>query len=129
MLSRLRQRKGLIIGIAVILTLAALVLAPWAPWHAGREKMRGVPFDGPIPAIFRTARPNHLAYYFAGDFADSPARQKAYRYRWQPEIRALFGVENRDDLQAVYWRIYAPIMQRIIRDAVSQSRHGLDPKT
>jgi hypothetical protein len=93
---------------------------------SGREKMRGVPFDRPIPAILRTRRPGHLAYYFAGDFADSPARQKAYRYRWLPEIRALLGAENRDDLQAVYWRIYAPIMQRIIREAAALSRRRGD---
>lgn len=92
--------------------------------ESGREKLRGVPIDKPVPAILRSEHPGFRSYYFAGDFADAPARFKAFRYRWLPEIRALLGAENRDDMQAVYWRIYAPIMQRVIRDAASAAKRG-----
>ena len=88
----------------------------------GRRKMRGVPIDGPIPAIIRTKRPGHLAYYFAGDFADQPNLPEAYRYRWLPKIRAWLGAEHRDDQQAFYWRIYVPMMQRIIAEAEATAR-------
>ena len=89
---------------------------------AGRKKMRGVPIDGPIPAIVRTKRPGHLAYYFAGDFADQPKVPESYRYRGIPKIRAWLGAEHRDDQQAFYWRIYVPMMQRIIAEAEATAR-------
>jgi len=84
---------------------------------AGRRKMRGVPVDRPFPAIVRTVRPSHVAYYFAGDFADQPRVPASYRYKWLPKIRAWLGAEHRDDQQAFYWRVYVPLMQRVIREA------------
>jgi hypothetical protein len=89
---------------------------------AGRQKMRGVPIDGPIPAIVRTQRPNHLAYYFAGDFADQPKVPESYRYRGLQKVRAWLGAEHRDDQQAFYWRVYVPMMQRIVTEAETAAR-------
>jgi hypothetical protein len=83
----------------------------------GRQKMRGIPVDRPFPAILRTARSDHLAYYLAGDFADQPKVPSAYRYKWLPRIRAWLGAEHRDDQQAFYWRVYVPLMQHVIREA------------
>ncbi len=89
---------------------------------SGRTKMRGVPITGPIPAIVRTRRPGHLAYYFAGDFADQPKVPATYRYRWLPKIRAWLGTEHRDDQQAFYWRVYVPMMQHILAEAERTAR-------
>ena len=88
----------------------------------GRRKMRGVPITGPIPAIVRSRRAGHLAYYFAGDFADQSTVSKAYRYRWLPKIKARLGAEHRDDQQAFHWRVYVPLMQHIIAEAEATSR-------
>lgn len=90
--------------------------------ESGRKKMRGVPVDGGIPAIFRTRRAGHLAYYFAGDFADQPTVPKSFRYVGLPKIKAWLGAEHRDDQQAFYWRIYVPMMQHIIREAERASQ-------
>ena len=84
--------------------------------------MRGVPITGPIPAIVRSRRAGHLAYYFAGDFADQSTVSKAYRYRWLPKIKARLGAEHRDDQQAFHWRVYVPLMQHIIAEAEATSR-------
>lgn len=89
---------------------------------SGREKMRGVPIDGGLPAIVRTKRPGHLAYYFAGDFADQPKVPKSYRYVGLPKIRAWLGAEHRDDQQAFYWRVYVPMMQHILAEAEHTAR-------
>jgi hypothetical protein len=89
---------------------------------SGREKTRGIPIDRPFPAIVRTARPGHLAYYFAGDFADQPKVPSAYRYKWLPKIRSWLGAEQRDDQQAFYWRVYVPVMQHVIREAEATAR-------
>ena len=90
--------------------------------ESGRTKMRGVPIDGGIPAIVRTKRPGHLAYYFAGDFADQPKVPKSYRYLGIPTIRAWLGAEHRDDQQAFYWRVYVPMMQHILAEAERTAR-------
>lgn len=89
---------------------------------AGREKARGVPIDRPFPAVVRTERPGHLAYYFAGDFADQPKAPSSYRYKWLPRVRAWLGAEHRDDQQAFYWRVYVPVMQHVIREAEATAR-------
>jgi hypothetical protein len=89
---------------------------------AGREKARGVPIDRPFPAVVRTERPGHLAYYFAGDFADQPKVPSSYRYKWLPRVRAWLGAEHRDDQQAFYWRVYVPVMQHVIREAEATAR-------
>ena len=89
---------------------------------SGRLKMRGVPINGPIPAIVRTKRAGHLAYYLAGDFADQPKVPKSYRYRWLPKVRAWLGAEHRDDQQAFYWRVYVPFMQHVIAEAEATAR-------
>lgn len=89
---------------------------------SGRAKMRGVPVDRPFPAIVRTVRPGHVAYYFAGDFADQPKVPSAYRYKWLPKIRAWLGAEHRDDQQAFYWRVYVPVMQHVIREAEATAK-------
>ena len=89
---------------------------------SGRRKLRGVPVERPFPAILRTARADRVAYYLAGDFADQPHLTRAYRYRWLPKIKALLGVEHRDDGQAFFWRVYAPMMQRIVEEASRSSR-------
>ena len=89
---------------------------------SGRTKMRGVPIDGGIPAIVRTKRPGHLAYYFAGDFADQPKVPKSFRYLGIPKIRAWLGAEHRDDQQAFYWRVYVPMMQHILAEAEHTAR-------
>jgi hypothetical protein len=88
----------------------------------GRRKMRGVPVERPFPAIVRSRHPTHLAYYFAGDFADQPTVPGSYRYRWLPEIRRWLGAEHRDDQQAFFWRVYTPVMQTIIREAEATAR-------
>ena len=89
---------------------------------AGRQKMRGVHVDRPFPAIVRTVRPGYVAYYFAGDFADQRKVPESYRYKWLPKIRAWLGAEHRDDQQAFYWRVYVPLMQRVIREAETAAR-------
>ena len=97
---------------AEVLATFSLDLTP-----SGREKIKGVPVDKPFPAVLRTRRPGHLAYYFAGDFADQPKVPSSYRYKWLPKIKAWLGAEHRDDQQAFFWRVYTPMMQRIIEDA------------
>lgn len=94
---------------------------------SGRRKMWGVPVERPFPAIVRTRFPGHLAYYFAGDFADQPSVPSSYRYRGLPTVRAWLGAEHRDDQMAFHWRVYTPLMQRIIRDANDVARSRLAP--
>jgi hypothetical protein len=89
---------------------------------SGREKTRGIPVDRPFPAIVRTVRTGHLAYYFAGDFADQPKVLSAYRYKWLPKVRSWLGAEHRDDQQAFYWRVYVPVMQYVIREAEATAK-------
>ena len=89
---------------------------------AGRQKARGIPVDRPFPAILRTTSPSHLAYYFAGDFADQPKVPASYRYKWLPNIRAWLGVEHRDDQQAFYWRVYVPVMQHVLAETEATAR-------
>lgn len=89
---------------------------------SGRAKTRGIPIDRPFPAIVRTVRPGHLAYYFAGDFADQPKVPSAYRYKWLPKVRSWLGAEHRDDQQAFFWRVYVPVMQHVIHEAEATAR-------
>ena len=94
--------------------------------ESGRKKARGVPIDRSFPAIVRTTRPGHVAYYFAGDFADQPSPKTPYRYKWMPTIKAWLGAEVRDDQQAVYWRVWVPFMQTILDEAEATARGRAD---
>lgn len=94
--------------------------------ESGRAKTQGVPISGPIPAIIRAEHARHRSYYFVGDFADQPNPSSAYRYRWLPKIKATFGAEHRDDQQAFFWRIYVPMMQRILAEAERTARERSD---
>ena len=90
---------------------------------SGLEKMKGVPLgaDGRVPAIIRTEMSDYRAYYFAGDFADLKLVPPVERYRWYERFKARFSEEIRDDQTAFFWRIYVPMMVRIIGDASDTS--------
>lgn len=92
--------------------------------EAGKKKARGVPITGAIPAIMRRDTPQRLSYYFAGDFVDMPLELTRYKYKWMPTIRRFLAPEHRDDQVAFYWRVYVPLMQRIIGEASDRAQRG-----
>jgi hypothetical protein len=91
---------------------------------SGKLKAREVPLgSGLLPAIVRTDLPGYRAYYFAGDFADLNVQPSVERYAWYERFKARFSEEVRDDQTAFYWRIFIPMMRRIVSDAYDRS-HG-----
>lgn len=90
---------------------------------SGRVKASEVPLgaDGMIPAVVRTEMRGYRAYYFAGDFADLKVVPGVERYRWYERFKARFSKEARDDQTAFFWRIYIPMMRRILADAHARS--------
>lgn len=94
---------------------------------SGKRKLKGVPVDKPFPAIMRSRHSGFNSYYFAGDFADQPQVPKSYRYKWLPKVKKWLGAQHRDDQQAFFWRVYTPMMQRIVNDAYDASRRQVPP--
>ncbi len=90
----------------------------------GKRTARGLPIEGDIPAVIRRDRPERLSYYFAGDFVDMQMASEAHRYKWLPKIKSVLAPENRGDQTAFYWRVYVPMMQRILGEAKDRAKRS-----
>lgn len=105
----------------------------WYRWDltdAGRERLaaRGLPTS--FPAVTRRFAPGGgVAYYFAGDFVDSPIGFAPMPFAGYLGFKRRFEALRFAPSDAeFYWRFYAPMMTRLLDDVVERrgSRGVLD---
>lgn len=80
----------------------------------GESKLEenGIPVT--FPAVISHKNASYSAYYFAGDYADEGDIPSIYQTRGISNWRAVTQSDS------FYWRVYVPMMKRILR-------HGLEP--
>lgn len=77
-----------------------------------RLQERGIPLT--FPAIVKNKTNHYTSYYFAGDYADNAEVSSFYQIAFWDHIRRWLSIDHLENLNAFYWRIYVPMMKRIL---------------
>ncbi len=91
-------------------------------WHlepAGERKLAAHGLPERFPAVCRRRAPGggRGAYYFAGDFADTFTSDRAMPFAGYLTLRRwIEGFKLAPSESAFYWRFYAPMMARLLRE-------------
>jgi len=94
----------------------------WNLTERGRERLRARGLPERFPAVCRRLAPGGgVAYYFAGDFADNPAAATPMPFAgylgFKRYVEALRIAPSDGEF---YWRFYAPMMTRLLDDALAR---------
>ena len=83
---------------------------------AGERKLKALGLGRRSPAILSAWQGRTHAYYFAGDFADAWPPPNFTRLRGLAGLRQATMGEEAGDPQGFFWRVYVPVMTRILEE-------------
>ena len=87
---------------------------PLLPQAEKRLALLGLPRR--TPAVLASWHGNTRTFYFAGDFVDAWPVPYFYRISGLAPVRKAFSREVPGDPQSFFWRVYIPMMTRILDD-------------
>ena len=93
----------------------------------GEHKLKALGLGRRSPAILGSWLGRTRAYYFAGDFADAWPPPNFIRYRGFATLLQRTARETPGDPQGFFWRVYVPMMTRILDD--TWVRTGTPPRS
>lgn len=81
--------------------------------ESGLEKFRkfGIPVS--FPAMVENKKEKYTSYYFSGDYADKNDFPVLYQVEGISKINSIL-VPNYDSADAFFWKVYAPVIQKIL---------------
>lgn len=82
----------------------------------GEKKLKALGLPRRTPAILAGWRGRTRTYYFAGDFVDAWPVPTMHRVAGFAPFRRLTLRESPGDAQSFFWRVYVPLMTRILDD-------------
>ena len=94
----------------------------WYDWdltETGLNKVSKVGLGKRFPAIVRKKASSYTSYYFAGDFADHEATPMYYKIAGLDKTRYLFNLDLKGEANYFYWKLYVPVMKKILHDVVN----------
>lgn len=100
----------------------------WYDWdltETGLNKISKIGLGKKFPAIVRKRTPDYTSYYFAGDFADHEATPTNYKIAGLDKVRYLFNLDLKGEANYFYWKMYVPLMNKILHDVVNE-RAGVE---
>ncbi|ADQ47243.1 hypothetical protein Calkro_2429 [Caldicellulosiruptor kronotskyensis 2002] len=83
----------------------------------GKDKLKKYNIPQIFPAILKYKSVDYTSYYFAGDFADFPAKSGFYFYSIADRLHQIFTFEKSGFQDAFYWKVYVPVMKKILSEA------------
>lgn len=105
-------------GTEVLADYRIPLLAP------GARKLQAMGLPAQTPAVLSGLRGSTRTYYFAGDFVDAGPAPDLMRAAGFAAFRRAVIRESPGDPQAFFWRVYVPMMSRILEDAWRRSPGG-----
>ncbi len=92
----------------------------WDLTIKGKEKLARLGLPETFPAILTFETSQYTSWYFAGDFADLQFSGTPFRLEWIREIKRWLADDTVDNNSYFFWKVYAPLMHRIISDAYAR---------
>ncbi|SHH14322.1 hypothetical protein SAMN02745221_01784 [Thermosyntropha lipolytica DSM 11003] len=84
--------------------------------ESGREKLNKHNIKASFPAIYKNKNDDYTAYYFAGDFVDINDIPRFYNMAGYDKFKKLITMNIDASQEAFFWKVYVPVMKKIIRD-------------
>ncbi len=85
----------------------------------GAEELAAVSDTTTFAAVTRLQKPSGAcSYYFAGDFNDYTTNLQISNFLFADKFFQLLSFDRDGDVTHFYWNFYAPIMKKILKDAV-----------
>lgn len=83
---------------------------------AGEARMRALGLPGRTPAVLASRKGSTRIYYLAGDFVDAWPPPHITRAAGLVPFRRFVTREVPGDPQAFFWKVYVPLMSRVLED-------------
>jgi hypothetical protein len=103
----------------------------WYDWNLtepGLAKIGKIGLGKHFPAIVRKKTSDYTSYYFAGDFADHEATPSVYKFAGLDKLRYFFNLDIKGEANYFYWKMYVPVMRKIIHDVFNVRKDIQIPK-
>jgi len=89
---------------------------------SGEAKLKALGLSGRTPAVLLSQMGATRSFYFAGDFVDAWPMPNFHRVAGMAPFNRIFSRETPGDAQSFYWRVYVPMMSRILEDALARKQ-------
>jgi len=86
----------------------------------GEKKLKALGLPARTPAVLVSSLGATRSYYFAGDFVDAWPVPNFHRVAGLARFRCAFSREDPGDPGSFYWRVYVPMMTRVLEDTLSR---------
>jgi hypothetical protein len=87
------------------------------PTESGKRELARYGLPTRFPAILMHNKPDYAFYYFAGDFCDNPVSMTSAYFRgieWLSPFA--YMTEGLTERKGFFWRVYRPMLTRILED-------------
>jgi hypothetical protein len=91
----------------------------------GEKKLKALGLGARTPAVLASRLGPTRCFYFAGDFVDAWPVPNMHRLAGLAPFRRVFSREVPGDPSSFYWRVYVPLMSRVLEDTLARRR---DPR-
>ena len=100
------------------------------PTERGKRYFEQAGIPSEFPAVLRRERDGKTSYYFAGDFSDVGKAPETFRMMYTERFFRTFAWWPAFDPQTFYWKVYVPMVGRILEEAIAARAQRVDvPKT
>ena len=86
----------------------------------GEKKLKALGLPGRTPAVLLSQMGATRSFYFAGDFVDAWPVPNFHRVAGLAPMNRFFTREEPGNAQSFYWRVYVPMMSRILEDTLTR---------
>jgi hypothetical protein len=89
---------------------------------AGEAKLKALGLPARTPAVLLSQVGATRCFYFAGDFVDAWPIPNFHRVAGLAPFHRIFSREVPGDAQSFYWRVYVPMMSRVLEDTLARRK-------
>ena len=86
----------------------------------GEKKLKALGIGARTPAVLLSQLGATRSFYFAGDFVDAWPVPNFHRVAGLAPFRKMFSREVPGDPSSFYWRVYVPLMSRVLEDTLAR---------
>ncbi|WP_134702666.1 hypothetical protein [Ammoniphilus sp. YIM 78166] len=94
----------------------------------GKKKLDEHGIPSVFPAVIKNTTGVYTSYYFAGDYADSNELPSFFQFLGFDRFISWISWDSRESLEPFFWRIYLPMMERILADIVKEKENRPEAK-
>lgn len=94
---------------------------------SGQEKLRAFGIPSWTPAVLESRQGTRTSYYFAGDFVDTWPVPGSHRLKGLVDVSSFLSHESPGNSRSFFWKVYAPMMRRIIEDTLARKAAATPP--